>query len=93
LNHPFFLCVRFFQDRVSWTVCPGLTLNHNPPFSWVAGITCTSHQHQIPFVRFCCWLSPQCPWEKNFIGPNAARPGSCMEGPRWFQKWAEWPVI
>jgi hypothetical protein len=22
---------KFFQDRVSWTICPGLTLNCNPP--------------------------------------------------------------
>jgi hypothetical protein len=39
LCQPFF--VGSFQDRVSWTICPGLTLSQYPPdlASWVARIT------------------------------------------------------
>jgi hypothetical protein len=46
LNHSkwFFLWC-FFQDSISWSICPRLASNHNPPISasWVARITGVSH--------------------------------------------------
>jgi hypothetical protein len=47
-------CVGYFQDRVSWTICPGwlLTSVLLISVSWVAEITCVSHWHLASFNFF-----------------------------------------
>jgi hypothetical protein len=53
---PALLCDGFFQERVSWTICPGWlrTTILLISASWVARITGVSHQHPAIFI-FCCF--------------------------------------
>jgi hypothetical protein len=54
-----FFCDRFFQDRLSWTICPGWlwTAIHLISVSWVARIIGMSHWHLGNWQVFKAYFS------------------------------------
>jgi hypothetical protein len=55
---PALLCKGFFQDRVSWTLCPGWpqTMIVLISASWIVRITGVRHQRPGGFFFCCCCL-------------------------------------
>jgi hypothetical protein len=61
-------CVRYFQDRVSCTICPGWfqTVILLISASWVARIIGVSHQRQPPAV-FCLFVCSVLFWNRDSL--------------------------
>jgi hypothetical protein len=69
LHQPFF-CDRFFWDRDSWTIHPGLALNcHLPDFCLITGVV-TSAQLHFPYCQFVDHFSFRLQHRCHFVHPG-----------------------